>query len=173
MGRPKIAISHDRERGIPAAIAARMRFIHLAALITLAACADDPTPAEQELVTQRQKFEESTLADNYRFNWQRSCECTQETTRPMSIEVTNGAISNAWYRDGAHEEVPATVKEHLMTIEQIFDEIEESLGTAHMVNVQYDVELGFPTSVAIDYQQTVADEELSLLISNVGPNVQQ
>jgi hypothetical protein len=134
----------------------------------LAACtgSGSSTPEETELQTQQAKFE-TNMSDSYQFDTRRSCECTSETTREMRVTVTNGTISGAFYLDD-ETQVSAQVLEHVMTIEETFEEIQGAIDDdAHVIHVEYDTELGFPKSVSIDYSAQIADEELSLDIRNV------
>lgn len=144
--------------------------IHLAFALALAACtgSGSSTPEETELEAAQAKFQ-TNMSGSYTFHSLRSCECTAETTREMRVTVTDGAITGAIYVDDESAVSPQTLQ-HVMTIEETFEEIQSAIDeNAHLITVEYDTELGFPTSVAIDYSAQLADEELSLLISNVVP----
>jgi hypothetical protein len=93
---------------------------------------------------------------------------TTMTPRGFST-VTNGAVSDAIYVE-TELPVPANLRSHLTTIDGLFDKIQDAIDdNAFMIHVEYDTELGYPRSIAIDYDEHVADEELSLIISNVTP----
>lgn len=144
--------------------------IHLAFALALAACtgSGSSTPEETELQAKRTQFTQN-MTGSYQFQWRQSCECSQDATAPMLITVTNGAISDAIYIE-TELPVPAGIREHLDTIDGVFDRIQDAIDEdAHMIYVEYDAQLGFPKSVAIDYSEQIADEELSLVISNVEP----
>ena len=141
------------------------------AVLALSACTSSSSPEEVELEAKRTMFHEH-MANSYEFTWRQSCECTQETAGPMRITVSNGAITSAAYVETSLP-VPANVRQHLLTIDGIFDKIQDAIDDdAHMVTVVYDTELGFPSSVAVDYDELVADEELSLTITNLVPIAQ-
>lgn len=150
-----------------------MRLSVALAFVAFTACTQqetivEKTPEEIELQGARTRFD-TNMAGAYSFHTSRSCECTAEATREMLVTVEGGAITSAIYVDDATA-VPLQIRNTLMTIEETFDEIENAIAThAHAVSVVYDSELGFPSSVAIDYDAQVADEELSLLISQVRP----
>jgi hypothetical protein len=143
------------------------------ALVALTACTGgtsvpEKTPEEIELDGARTMFQQNMPAD-YSFHWRESCECTQETAAEMLITVTNGSISSAIYVE-TEQAVPAGVRSRLVTIDGVFDKIQDAIDEdAHAITIEYDTELGFPKSVAIDYDAQVADEELSLTISDVVP----
>jgi hypothetical protein len=143
--------------------------IALAALplaLSTAACTDTVPPEQEALELAR-----TTWADQapgaYRFTWQRSCECAPEATRAIVIEVTGEQISSALYVDD-ETAVPADVRMYLHTIDGVFAKIQSAIDEgAHAIHVEYDATMGYPRSVAIDYSAHIADEELSLLISDL------
>ncbi|MFN0245458.1 MAG: DUF6174 domain-containing protein [Kofleriaceae bacterium] len=146
----------------------------LAFALALTACSGSgsSTPAETELEAARTKFEQSSSSGSYTFHSRRSCECTTEATREMFITVENGAITSAIYVDNEMP-VPQNLRDSLFTIESAFEEIQTAIDeNAHMIYVEYDASLGYPASIAIDYSAQIADEELSLIISNVEPLLQ-
>lgn len=154
-----------------------MRLSFAFALLAVTACtgggsSPNQTPEELALEGARATFETNMSSDSYSFHWRESCECTNEATDEMLITVTNGVISDAIYV-ATEQPVPANIRSHLLTIEGVFDKIQDAIDdNAFMIHVEYDTELGYPRSVAVDYDQHVADEELSLVISNVAPLVE-
>jgi len=144
-----------------------MQSLRFAALITLAlgACADD-SKAPDELATAREQFSES-MHGSYRFTWRRSCECTTESTTPIRITVQQGNIISAINLE-TNQAVSNDTLQTLKTIEGVFDTIEDAYNeNAASVNVMYDATTSFPTSVGIDYDLGIADEEFSLQITDV------
>lgn len=143
------------------------------AFVAFAACTGgtaipEQTPEEIELEGARTMFHQN-MSNNYSFHWRQSCECSPDATAEMLITVTNGAISDAIYVQ-TEQPVPANIRATLLTIDGVFDKIQDAIDEdAHMITVQYDTELGFPSSVAVDYSEQIADEELSLILSNVVP----
>lgn len=145
----------------------------IAFALALTACTEggsgQKSPDEIELEGAQARFEQNMAQDSYTFHSRRSCECTVETTREMLVTVQNGAITGAIYVDD-ETAVSAQTLEHVMTIEEAFDEIQRAIDEGvHVLHVEYDTELGFPKSIAIDYSAQIADEELSLIISDVEP----
>jgi hypothetical protein len=48
-----------------------------------------------------------------------------------------------------------------MTVEGLFDYIQAAIDKkAHAVNVVYDAELGYPTSIEVDYIERAVDDEI-------------
>ena len=106
----------------------------------------------------RQLWNEQALSSyQYVFNW--SCFCLPEYTAPVNIKVERGEWTEiSQVRDG----VPVSEKDwkRYKTIEELFDIIDEAfLQDAKEISVEYDPDLAYPTSVFIDYDERIADEE--------------
>ncbi len=139
-----------------------LRFILLCAVI---GCGSE-TKAPDDLVTARAQFSE-TLHGSYRFTWRRSCECSQESTSPIRITVQNGQIIQAVNVE-TEQAVSADTLSSLETIEGVFDMVEDAYNEdAASIHVSYDPTQHFPTTVSIDYDLNIADEEFSLQITDV------
>lgn len=107
----------------------------------------------------------------YSFTWQQFCECTAETTQPIRITVVNNTITEAVYV-ATELPVSADIRSRLLTIDGVFGELQDAIANgADAVNVTYDSNSGAPLSVAVDYDAGVADEELSLVLSDFHSNV--
>jgi hypothetical protein len=143
-----------------------MTKILLALALGLVACSDGGTSVVQsELDSAREQWGDG-LGD-YSFVWQRSCECTEDTTRPILITVEDDVIAGAVYADEEGGVVPADVAQFLTTVDGVFDRIQEAIDDdAFRITVEY-ASNGAPTSVAIDYDERIADEEFSLQISEL------
>lgn len=102
------------------------------------------------------------------YTTQQSCFCPQEFTRPMNITESDGQITSATYAD-TNEPVPDNIRQSLQTVDQRFEQLQNAYENgAATVNVEYDEQFGFPTSVFIDQSEMIADEEISYSISNLG-----
>ena len=143
-----------------------LRILALPFVLSLAACADDPTPEVAELESKREQFTQ-TMQGSYKFTWRKSCECTTEWTQPIRITVQQGSIIQALYVE-TQQPVSAALLADLETIEGVFDLVQDAYNEgAHSINVTYDPTNAFPTSIGIDYDVQIADEEFSLQISDV------
>lgn len=111
---------------------------------------------------------------SYSFTWSESCFCLEDVTRPIRIEVATGIdselIVGATYLDD-NTEVVDPVRSRLLTINGVFDKIQAARDAgADKVTVEYDAVLGYPSSVLIDYDFGIGDDESSLTISDVSSN---
>jgi hypothetical protein len=85
----------------------------------------------------------------------------------MRITESNGNIIDATYADTG-ETVPSYIRDGLLTMSERFDQLEEAyLSGADRVDVSYDAQLGYPSSVYIDRSFMMADEEISYSIKDL------
>jgi len=121
-------------------------------------------PDLQALNDNRQKFNETGFA-LYDFQLERSAFTVPEFLRPIVTTVNgDGTASSRFADDG--QAVPVDYPFANQSINDVFNIIEEAINNgAHDVNVTYDEQFGYPTSVSIDYDERIADEELFLNIS--------
>jgi len=138
----------------------------LALLPLLAACdsvtgTDDLSRAQSELDRNWNRFESSAPL-SYSYTVRVNCECPSEITRPVVVWVDRGSIEYQYYEDTGLP-VPLSISNSFPSAEQLFDAIQDGIDRrADNIDVQYDFTYGYPTSVYIDYDRRVSDEELSL-----------
>ena len=132
----------------------------------LAACdnitgVDDLDRAQRELDGNWDRFERSA-PQSYSYIVRITCECPAEVTRPVVVWVDRGSVEFLFYEDDGRP-VPLSIADSFPSVEQLFDAIQDAIDrNADSVDVEYDFTYGYPTSVYIDYDRRVADEELSV-----------
>ncbi len=106
---------------------------------------------------------EALAVDSYSYTFQISCFCRREATLPKAVQVVDGKIVKV---DGAsYDEY-----EHwgIQTIDQLFDLIEEAeKDKVHRLEAEYDPDKGYPSSVYIDRDLMMADEEMGYYVSDL------
>ncbi len=120
------------------------------------------------LLENQQKWENSGLKQSgYSFRLDRSAFAPQESIRPTNNYVTpDGTAFDLFADNGQH--VPDDYNHANATVDSLFDEIKAAIDSgADNVQVEYDPTSGYPTSIFIDFNQQIADEELSLRVSNL------
>jgi hypothetical protein len=128
---------------------------------------------QQQLDANRQKWDSLGISD-YSFTLQRSCFCTPESTRPINIQVRGDSVTSATYADTG-ELIPddrQTNKQSIynMNADGVFNLIEQGIKSgAAQVDAKYDPQYGLPTSIYIDQNQQIADEEVGYTVSNFKP----
>ena len=137
--------------------------VSLAVVLLLTGC-ELLAPDSEE----RQQFNDALAAwkrqgvDNYSFQYQRSCECIEEWTRPAFLVVRAGRVIEA--TDVQNGEARNT--SYYMTVDALFARIRKAFDDdAHRIEIDYHPELHYPTAVLIDPDRNVADEELTLHLS--------
>lgn len=102
---------------------------------------------------------------SYRYTLQVGCFCLVEMTRPVVIEVREGAVASITYADDGSAADPALF-ERYDSVDDLFAVISEAEGQdPARLDVTYDEEMGVPLSVDIDISEQMADEELYLTVS--------
>jgi len=141
-----------------------MRMDHCILFVVLvAACDSGPTGVGfQESAERRMAWSRLGITD-YSITRERSAFGSDPLIR---ITVRGGEITNATLvSDGSA--VDARLRASLRTIDGTFDLINEvSDQGVYGLNVQYDPVRNFPTSVAVDPQHNVADDEYGIELSD-------
>ena len=161
-----------------------MRVLLLAALIPLAGCPapvetvqvpDTPvgpgpvgpiegTPAERspDLDAAKARWQAAGL-DAYAMTLRRSCFCpVPDYTGPFEVRVRNGAVEQVRLNGAAVD------AERGMTVDALFALVEDAYERGAVeVAVEFDERLGYPTSVGIDYDLRLADEEIGYTVSDL------
>ena len=103
----------------------------------------------------------------YEYRYARSCECLPTDLTAPTIEVRDGVIVRVWdERTGAT--APADRHAWYFTVDDLFAEIEQAIDQdVHELEVAYHPSLGHPTTLIIDYDARMADEEL--ILTTIGP----
>ena len=103
---------------------------------------------------------------NYSYVFQRSCFCMRDYTKAVLITVDNDVVVDAKFADSKGN-LPDQLKINRQPISYLFDKIQDAIDRkAHSINVKYNEQFGYPTSISIDYDQQIADEELYLRASD-------
>lgn len=129
----------------------------------LAACSPTEPEISQlaELRGHQERWQEQQPT-NYEYVLQRVCECEPSESGPLRITVREGQIRSAV--NAQTDEVVAVDAEQVKSIEDLFVLLEEALPIAYRVTAEYDATLGYPTSIFIDFQRDMVDEEMSFTV---------
>ena len=153
--------SRAEEKEMKTKLAAAISIIVGLLMIAVISCGgSSANPAQAELDRHRTLWEANRSGD-YTFEYRPVCFCPQEFVQPVRVEVRNGIIDSVTYIESG--ESPATDALFLYyTIDGLFDKIQDAMDReAARLTVSYDPDVGYPTSVSIDYALNVADEEFS------------
>jgi len=131
-------------------------------LFFLVSCAEqkdiiiDYASTEHKHLSENKKLWETTNLKNYSFVVQKSCFCPQEEKRQISVKNTQ--LHEAKY---IPSNTPLNAEINVKKIEDYFTVIQDALDkNAYKITVTYDKTYGFPSDIAIDYDEQMADEEV-------------
>jgi len=125
----------------------------------LGAC-NNPMAPERELTVARHRWGERQ-PPSYSLTVRRSCECLPEMIGPVVVVVRDGQVESRHYVSSG-EPVPSTYADVFPTVDGLFARIEDALRQgAAKLEVDYDPTLGYPLRIAIDYNATAADDEVT------------
>jgi hypothetical protein len=140
------------------------KIILITLIFILAAC----SAGGSELSRNQQKWQDANIT-HYRFELSIGCFCVFRDQMPLTVEVLDGQIVHMAAVDGTlvldTDQNYEFYAPHA-TIDLLFAEIDAAVKDgADSVTVTYDATYGFPTEIAIDQSQEIADEEMYYSIS--------
>ena len=140
------------------------KIILITLIFMLAAC----SAGGSELSRNQQKWQDANIT-HYNFELNISCFCAFRDQMPLTVEVQDNQIVHMAAVDGTlvldTDQNYEFYAPHA-TIDLLFDELEAAYNeSADSVTVTYDATYGFPTEIAIDFSQEMADEEMYYSIS--------
>ena len=142
------------------------KIILITLIFMLAAC----SAGGSELSRNQQKWQDANIT-HYRFSINISCFCAFRDQMPLTVEVRDGQIVHMATVDGTlvldTDQNYEFYAPHA-TIDLLFAELDAAVNDgADSITVTYDATYGFPTEIAIDYSQEIADEEMYYSISGL------
>jgi hypothetical protein len=132
-----------------------------------AVACDDGTTGYDDLLQNRALWESRNI-NNYEFEFEWSCFCLVERTMPVRITVENNRITRVASAE-ENRDLERRRYDDYRTIDGLFDFLADAYRRAEDVRVEYHPIEGYPTSVYVDYQRIVADEELGFTVSDFMP----
>ena len=131
------------------------------AALALCACADPVGPAG-DLARARERWLAQGL-EEYEFVFQRACYCPLEAIGPVQIRIAAGAVTSVIDTLGQPVDSLDVARYFTITIDSLFGVVSHAIAVdAHRLVVRYHPELGYPESIAIDYDAATVDEEIGL-----------
>ena len=117
--------------------------------------------AQTELNRQRRQWRAQEIG-SYSYTVRRICFCAPPFTDPVLVRVRDGRVEGRSFVESGGA-VDPTQAQHWPAVDGLFDLIQDAIDRdADAIAVEYHPQLGYPTSISIDYSQMMADEELSI-----------
>ena len=133
-------------------------------LLLLTACSQTvpaTSSAPETLDEARARWAAADL-DDYRMTLTRSCFCPEYYRGPFEVAVDDGEVTAVGFQG---RELPA---DRVLTVDALFDLLAEAYASgAARVEVTYDATLGYPTSLYIDQDEQMADEEVGYTVEGL------
>lgn len=140
------------------------KLLLMALVFILAAC----SAGGSEFSRNQEKWRDANIT-HYRMELNIGCFCAFRDQMPLTVEVRDGQVVSMIATDGTlvlDTDPNYEFYAPHATIDLLFAELDAALnGEADSVTVTYDAPHGFPTEIAIDYSQKIADEEMYFSIS--------
>ncbi len=139
--------------------------------------AKNETPVEKstnkDIAAEIQANKEKWLShavNEYQIEMQKICFCAPDVVRLMIFEIANNEIKTARYADTGGEVDPSHYNQY-STIEGIFLLVEQALEKNPAdISIAYDEEYGYIKEFSVDYQVHIADDEITIIASNMKPS---
>lgn len=129
--------------------------------------ADDPEGRER-LAEARARWSERRPGA-YRFTYTSHCFCPPQFRGPFVVTVRGGEVAGVTY-EGEGEPIEGALENAARTIGDLFEVLADAYARkAAEVHATYDPETGQPTSIQIDYDYQMADEEVGFTIEPAQP----
>lgn len=115
-----------------------------------------------DLEAARQRWQDADM-DGYRMTLQRVCFCpVPDYTGPFAVTVRDGEVASVLLQGAGVD------AERGMSVDALFALIDDAYDRGAVeVEVKFDDELGYPTSIGIDYDFQMADEEIGYRVSDL------
>lgn len=104
---------------------------------------------------------EISKTDYYTFHFEQSCECILGAGSPLNVSVINNSILSARYSVN-NVEVDAGIRDNINTVEDIFNLIQQAINQDISIQIEYNVNIGYPELVMIDLDAIAADGGLNI-----------
>ena len=149
-----------RTNPIPGAAAAQ-RCLLVSALVGFAAC-DEPGDERLDRLNAAWARWRATGSADYRFDYRRSCFCP--VVEEVRISVADGIVVQVTSRDTG-EPIPEARYADFPTIDGLFVELDQLIGAdPHLLEVEYDLDYGYPAAMEVDIEERIADEEFAYTV---------
>lgn len=114
----------------------------------------------------REQWAEQALT-RYRYTARWTCFCAEDFVAEVAVEVQDGAVQSVSFTDPQRQGVVPS-PERFRTMEGMFGYVQDAIyDDVANLNASYDAQQGFPSSVYIDPNAMMADEEYGFAINAV------
>lgn len=139
----------------------KLAIVSVLVAMQLVACAAPPLTVHE----QNQELWEQHKVAHYQYQIEVVCFCPLNFRRSKIIEVADNQVVHGRFVDTG-ESVPEALLAQQKTLHQWLDDISRmQADEPATLDVEYDIEYGYPLIISSDYSQDMADDELQVKIS--------
>lgn len=121
-----------------------------------------------EVQLNREKWKSHGIS-NYEIEMQKICYCVPEVVRMMVFEVGDEKVETVRYADTGEDVDPQHYGD-FNTIEGMFTFVEQALEKNPAdLSIAYDEKYGYIKELSVDFKENLADDEISIIASNMRP----
>ncbi len=140
--------------------------------VTESAAPESTKATSNDIASEIQINREKWLAheiSGYEIEMQKICYCIPEVVRMMVFEVNDDEVQSVRYADTGEDVDPQHYGE-FNTIEGMFSFVEAALGKSPAdISIAYNEKYGYIKELSIDFKENIADDEISIIASNMRP----
>ena len=115
----------------------------------------------------RERWHAAALG-SYEYGYRKYCECHPDDPPETVVTVRDGAVVGVRHRPvGSDVEVPGRNFDVYWTVDGLFDLLRSAYARGAQVRARYDVRLGYPTELYIDYDANLIGDEIDLKLTQV------
>ena len=121
--------------------------------------------ADAALLESARSLWQSAQNGNYRYSFQKYCECYRGEPPTTVVTVRDGQIRDVFHvHSDSDRQVPARdgSLDLYWTVEDLFGKLETAYSRDAFVRVEYHPDLGYPVSLYIDYDPGFVGDETDL-----------
>jgi hypothetical protein len=134
--------------------------------LSLSACVGpfSPSGPEEKALEDARRLWDRQQISSYRFVVQQVCFCGPSVRTPLAVVVEQGRVSAV---TDAVTGAPVQPEPFIpITVDRLFAAIKDAIDRdAVRLDVRYDPQLGYPQEISIDFDERIADEEVTYLAS--------
>jgi hypothetical protein len=115
---------------------------------------------------------QAAQSGDYRYGYQKYCDCNREEPPVTVVTVAGGEIDEVFHLHGdSDREVPARdgSLDLYWTVDDLFDKLASAYARDAVVRAEYEPDLGYPTSLYIDYDPGFVGDETDLRLTRFEP----
>jgi hypothetical protein len=142
--------------------------IRIGAILTLAGLCSAPSFAEDSARDAAFALWKHAAISRYDYGYNKYCECHPVDPPETVVTVADNTVIGVRHiRTDTERVVPAEERnfEFYWTMDELFELIETAQARGAVVRAEYDPELGYPTSVFIDYSSTLIGDEIDVRVT--------